>query len=60
RLWKFVQRPCLYATHYKSFSAFSKAIKTCLEQTGTLHRQALDSMLSLKFQTFKMLDCNCG
>jgi transposase len=63
RLWKFVKKKCLYsiytqtpqeqAVYYKKFGAFKQAISTCLAQTHTTHRPVLDSLLSLRFQTFK-------
>ena len=52
RLWKFVKKQCLYAKYYEDFNAFKNAISTCLGQTDTTHRQALDSLLTLRFQTF--------
>jgi transposase len=53
RLWKFVKRNCLYSTYYKDFALFKQAISSCLEQTHTTHKSALDSLLTLRFQTFK-------
>jgi transposase len=54
RLWKFVKKECLYSIYYKDFLAFKQAISTCLAQTHTTHKQALDSLLSLRFQTFNI------
>jgi transposase len=53
RLWKFVKKKCLYSIYYNDFDAFKQAISTCLEQTHSTHKPALDSLLSLRFQTFK-------
>jgi transposase len=53
RLWKFVKKKCLYSIYYKDFEVFKHAISTCLGQTHTTHKKALDSLLSLRFQTFK-------
>ncbi len=53
RLWKFVKKDCLYSTYYNDFTLFKQAISSCLAQTQTTHRAALDSLLSHRFQTFK-------
>lgn len=53
RLWKFVKKQCLYSQYYPDFAAFKQAIQDCLSQTSTTHKQALDSLLTLNFQTFK-------
>lgn len=52
RLWKFVKKQCLYSTYYADFTTFKAAIVTCLSQTHTTHKPALDSLLSLRFQLF--------
>jgi len=52
RLWKFVKKTCLYSTYYENFALFTQAISSCLAQTHTTHKIALDSLLSLRFQTF--------
>src|SRR5271169_1447927 len=53
RLWKFVKKDCLYSTYYNDFALFKQAISSCLAQTQTTHRAALDTLLSHRFQTFK-------
>jgi len=35
------------------FSSFKLAISSCLAQSHTTHKIALDSLLSLQFQSFK-------
>ena len=52
RLWKFVKKEVLYSKYYDNFEKFKEAITTCLEETETKHKKALDSLLTLKFQTF--------
>lgn len=52
RLWKFVKKHCLYSTSYADFAAFKTAITECLAQTQTSHRNALTSLLTLRFQLF--------
>ncbi len=53
RLWKFVKKECLYSTYYSQFDLFKKAISDCLAQTHTTYKKELDSLLTLKFQSFK-------
>lgn len=53
RLWKFVKKQCLYSKYYSEFQSFSNAIIDCLKKTHSTHKQQLDSLLTLKFQTFK-------
>jgi len=53
RLWKFVKKDCLYSHYYADFVSFKAAIETCLSKTPTEHKPTLDSLLTLRFQTFK-------
>jgi transposase len=53
RLWKFVKKKCLYSVYYPDFSSFKFAISSCLAQSHTTHKLALDSLLTLRFQSFK-------
>lgn len=52
RLWKFVKKEVLNGRYYDDFTAFKGAIVRCLAQTRTTHKQKLDSLLTLRFQTF--------
>lgn len=53
RLWKFVKKQCLYSKYYADFSTFKGAIESCLNETHTKHKSVLDSLITLRFQTFK-------
>ena len=53
RLWKFVKKQCLYSKYYADFGTFKSAIESCLSETHTTHKSALDSLITLRFQTFK-------
>lgn len=53
RLWKFVKSECLYSEYYADFASFKAAIATCLAQTHSTHKSALDTLLTLKFQLFE-------
>jgi transposase len=53
RLWKFVKKQCLYSKYYADFASFKAAITDCLNKTHTTHKTDLDTLLTLKFQTFQ-------
>ena len=53
RFWKFVKKKCLYSKYYADHHAFQQAIIACIEQAPTQYRDELESLLTLKFQTFK-------
>lgn len=53
RLWKFVKKQCLYSHYYAEFGAFQGAIQDCLATAPVRHKKELQSLLSLKFQTFE-------
>jgi len=55
-LWGFVKSACLYNTYYATFPAFKAAITACLTETQGQHKAALDSLLTLKFQSFRNLN----
>ena len=52
RLWTFVKKSALRGKHYPDFAAFRAAIEDCLSKVGTDHREALGSLMTLRFQTF--------
>jgi transposase len=53
RVWKFVKKKCLYSKYYSEFNLFKNAISDCLDQTHNTYKEELDSLLTLKFQSFK-------
>lgn len=53
RLWKFVKKQCLYSIYYPDFTAFKGAITSCLDQCHTTYKPELDSLLTLRFQSFE-------
>lgn len=55
RLWKFVKKQCLYSIYYPDFDSFKAAITSCLDQCHTTYKQELDSLLTLRFQSFKKM-----
>ena len=55
RLWKFTKKKALYSKYYETFTDFQNAITAVLDGTHREHRQELDSLLTLKSQTFQIL-----
>jgi transposase len=53
RLWKFVKKSALNSRHQGSFADFQQAIEQCLNQLPTIHRSAIKTLMTLKFQTFE-------
>ena len=53
RLWGFVKDTCLYSKYYTSFADFKQSITMCLDETNGKYAQQLETLLTLKFQTFK-------
>ena len=52
RLWKFVKKQVLNAKYYENFATFKTAISGCIADAPTKHKEELDSLLTLRFQTF--------
>jgi transposase len=52
RFWKFVKKECLYSKYYAAFPEFKQAISNCIQQAPLEHQKKLDSLLTLRFQTF--------
>ena len=57
-LWKFVKKEVLYNEYYQEYNKFCTAISDCLDQTHTIHKAALETLLTLKFQTFENVTFN--
>jgi transposase len=52
RLWKFTKNKVLYSRYYATFGEFQDAIRSFLDNAHQTHREELDSLLTLRFQTF--------
>src|SRR5262245_56238144 len=52
RLWRFVKKQCLYSKYYPDSSSFQQAVLTCIQQASTTHKEELNRLLTLRFQTF--------
>ena len=53
RYWRFIKKQVLYSKYYPNFSLFKEAIQTCIAEANTKHQDELNSLLTLKFQSFK-------
>jgi transposase len=53
RVWKFVKATCLRTRYYASDAEFHTAIQQCLDDLPSKHKAAMDSLLTLNFQTFE-------
>jgi transposase len=59
RLWRFTKKKVLYNKFYSSFDEFKNAISNCLDKMkNSEYKNELSSLLTLKFQTFCMLQTN--
>lgn len=55
RFWKFTKKKVLYSKYYETFFDFQNAITQLLDTAHVVHRDELQSLLTLKFQTFENL-----
>jgi len=53
RLWRFVKSKYLYCIYYNTFAKFVNAIRACLHDDFIKNIEEIESLLSLKFQSFK-------
>jgi len=59
RLGRFTKKKVLYNKFYSSFDEFKNAITTCLNSVkNSDYKSELNSLLSLNFQSFDMLQIN--
>ena len=56
RFWKFVKKQCLYSKYYPHFDDFKKAISNCIDNAHIEYKNSLESLLTLKFQSFKKVN----
>jgi transposase len=53
RLWRFVKKQCLYSKYYPDSNAFQQAIRACIQHAPTEHKEQLQQLFTLRFQTFQ-------
>ena len=55
RLWKFVKKTSLYSQEFSGFETFCDEITRCIENAHVGHKEALESLLTWRFQTLPNL-----
>jgi transposase len=60
RLWGFAKRTAVYGKYHATFASFRAAIETTLAGIPATHAKALESLMSLKFQTFDNVSLLAG
>ena len=53
RLWGFAKRRSVYGKYHPDFASFRAAIEATLAGIPTTHAKALESLMTLEFQTFE-------
>lgn len=53
RLWGFAKRRSVYGKYHPDFASFRAAIETTLAGIPTTHAEAMESLMTLEFQTFE-------
>ncbi len=53
RLWKLVKKKCLYGKYYEDFEKFSTTISQFVKNAHVENKRELESLLTLRFQTFE-------
>jgi len=52
RLWRFVKKEALYSKYHDSSLKFRTTIEEVLDSTATTRKEAMDTLMSMKFQLF--------
>jgi len=53
RLWRFVKKECLASKYLATYEAFTATIDDCMNNLSTKHKDKMDTLLTLNFQTFE-------
>ena len=53
RFWKYVKKKCLNSRYYEDKQSWEKAIEKCIEEAPEKNKEEMESLLTLKFQSFK-------
>jgi transposase len=53
RVWKFVKKAALANRSFADYPAFKAAIDTTLDDLGTTHKDAMATLLTLRFETLQ-------
>lgn len=53
RFWKYTKKKILYSIFHESYEIFKKRIDDCINDAFIKDKEKIDTLLSLKFQSFK-------
>jgi transposase len=53
RFWKYTKKKILYSIFHENYQIFKQRIDACIQDAWTKDKERIDTLLSLKFQTFK-------
>ena len=53
RFWKYVKKKCLNSKYYQDKERWEEAIEKCIEEAPVKNKEEMESLLRLKFQSFK-------
>lgn len=53
RFWKYVRKEVLYSTFHNNYAVFKKQIDDCIKDAFIKDKEKLETLLTLKFQSFK-------
>ena len=56
RLWKFVNKKCLYNKYYATFEDFKSGINDCLNDVDKQYKSEIATLMTLNFQDLKKIN----
>jgi transposase len=56
RFWKYTKKKILYSVFHENYEIFKERIDTCISQAFINDKEKIDSLLTLKFQSFKKVN----
>jgi transposase len=56
RFWKYTKKKILYSIFHENYDIFKERIDTCLTDAFVKDKEKIDSLLTLKFQSFKKVN----
>ena len=56
RFWKYTKKKILYSIFHENYQIFKERIDTCIQDAWIKDKEKINTLLSLKFQTFKKVN----
>ena len=53
RFWKYTKKKILYSVFHENYEVFKQRIDTCINEAFTKDKEKIDTLLKLKFQSFR-------